>query len=299
MGRLKIAVSSSARSGGSARLPPPFAGGSVVTEAGPDAFVADLLPAVQEAAARARALEGHVANHPKAGEASDVKAALTEADTAVQEALLGALLPRFADVELEAEEDTPSVRRFSGARAARVVLDPIDGTLRSYLAGEGPYAVMIGLDLEDRFVGSLVGLPREGHLFYATAGGGAFHVTGESGPVAARLEDDGKDVLVSYALPAPVEAALRERGYRPRGACGGAIAVAPLLPGVVGGLRIPTPPPVSPRGRIGLLVAREAGARVGLAEGPAPSRLSEPMPHVAVAATDAVLADLQAALAAA
>jgi len=73
-------------------------------KAGPESFVEDLRPAVRQAAAIARALEGRVPNRPKVGEDSAVKAALTVADTACQEALLVPLLRHLSDVQLEAEE---------------------------------------------------------------------------------------------------------------------------------------------------------------------------------------------------
>jgi len=117
----------------------------------PSEFVETLAPALRQAASIARSLEGRVSNRPKADEATAVKAALTLADTASQEALLVPLLERFPDVKLEAEEDTPTVSRFSQTRDALVVIDPIDGTLRFYLEAKGPYAVMIGVAIGDRY----------------------------------------------------------------------------------------------------------------------------------------------------
>jgi fructose-1,6-bisphosphatase/inositol monophosphatase family enzyme len=259
-------------------------------------FVEDLWPAVRQAAAIARSLEGRVPNRPKEGEASDVKAALTVADTASQEALLVPLVRHFSDVRLEAEEDTWSVRRFGDSPDARVVIDPIDGTLRSYLEGEGPYAVMAGLDLGGRYRAMVLALPREGWFLRAVEGGGAWLAEGDGTARRVRARADGDAILISYDLPEPMAARLRERGWQLREGCGGAVAVAPLLPGFAGGLRVPRPAPLSSRGRIGLLASREAGARVACVDGPAPPELDVPLPHVAVAADDAVLADLLYAL---
>ena len=80
----------------------------------PEAFVRALAPALRQSASIARALEGRVANRPKRGEATPVKAALTIADTASQEALLVPLFEHFPSVRLAAEEDTPSTARFAG-----------------------------------------------------------------------------------------------------------------------------------------------------------------------------------------
>ena len=83
---------------------------------GPLDFVRLLAPAMAQAAAIASALEGRVPNVPKPDEQSAVKAALTIADTAAQEALLVPLLAGFRDARLEAEEDTRSIALFVGER---------------------------------------------------------------------------------------------------------------------------------------------------------------------------------------
>jgi len=264
--------------------------------AGPEAFVEDLWPALQEAAEIARALEGSAANHPKSGEGSDVKAALTAADTAAQEILLRALLARFADARLEAEEDTESVGRFTGESDAVIVVDPIDGTLRSYLHALGPYAVMAGLARGGRYRAALVALPRERIRVRAWEGGGAFLARGDGEARRVRAEADGPAVMVSHDLPEGVSKRLRERGFELVKGCGGAVAVAPLLPGFSGGVRVPDPPPLSVRGRIGLLASLEAGARAATRDGPIAADLGTDVPHVAVAPDDAILADLLWAL---
>ena len=262
------------------------------------AFVTALRPAVRQAAAIARALEGRVVNRPKANEASAVKAALTIADTASQEALLVRLAERFPTVALDAEEDTPTVARFPAAGGGLVVIDPIDGTLRSYLGGEGPYAILIGLAVGGRFEAALVALPREGLFFDAVRGGGARVAREGVAPRAARPAPGSRRVLVSHGMPAAVIDALRDAGYEAAGASGGAVAVAPLLPGVCAGLRVATAAAgVSRRGRVGLLVAREAGLLVrGADDAPFPEEIDVPAPVLRVAANEADLAALGAAI---
>ena len=245
----------------------------------PSDFVSTLSPALRQAASIARALEGRVANRPKDGELTDVKAALTVADTASQEALLIPLLEHFPDVALEAEEDTPSVTRFAASSDAVVVIDPIDGTLRFYLEGAGPYAVMIGLAIHGRYEAGLVSLPRERLCFEAVRGAGAsvVHTDGIAEPISV-TEPTGKRVFVSHNLPAAAADRLRERGYEVTAASGGAISIAPLIPGVCAGLRLvrENPDGVSIRGRIGALIAAEAGALVMGATGPFPDSIREP-----------------------
>ena len=267
----------------------------------PRAFVATMLPALRQAAAVARALEGRVVNRPKEREDTASKAALTVADTAAQETLLVAVWERFPFVALEAEEDTPTVHRFPRHAEARVVIDPIDGTLHSYLEGRGPYAIMVGLVIADRIEAALVALPREGLFYDATRGQGA-RVTRAGGVprlVRVPLPDAGQRILVSHGLPEAAKEALRARGYEVVHGAGGAIAVAPLVPGVRAGLRVANGPKgISARGRIGALIAAEAGALVRCESGKEfPSELAEPARALLVAARREEMEALEAALA--
>ena len=267
-----------------------------------EAFVRALAPALRQSASIARALEGRVANRPKSGEATPVKAALTIADTASQEALLVPLLEHFPTVRLAAEEDTPSALHFANTSPELVVIDPIDGTLRFYLEGLGPYAVMIGLARERVYEAALVALPREELYFDAVRGQGARIAEQGSPPRAARAEASGKRVYVSHNVPEAARECLLRRGFEVVPACGGAIAVAPLVPGACGGLRIAEEPgaDLSIRGRIGLLIAAEAGALVRGEDGAAfPLDIETRARALLVAASPVELSALEAALAAA
>lgn len=265
----------------------------------PRAFVAALRPALRQAAAIARALEGQVANRPKRGERSAIKAALTAADTAAQEALLVRLLEAFPGVGLEAEEDTPSVRRFPRRGSGLVVVDPIDGTLRSYLRGVGPYSVLIGLARRRRFEAALVALPREGLFFDALLGGGARMARTGQPPRRATPAPLGRRIFVSHTVPDSACRFLARRGYEPVRASGGAIAVAPLVPGVCAGLRVAKGRRgISRRGRVGVLVAREAGLLVrGKGRAAFPEAIDARAPVLRVAANERELAILDEVLA--
>jgi hypothetical protein len=272
----------------------------VSSEISPRRFVELLVPAVWHAAAIARALEGRVPNRPKQREATPAKAALTEADSAAQEAILVPLLEHFPGVGLLAEEDTPSVPEFPVREKSFVVVDPIDGTLRSYLEGAGPYSVMVGLCVEGRFDAALVALPREGLLFVAAQGGGARIARPRAEPRPLRAEATGSRVLVSHETPPPVQDRLRDRGFEVVFGSGGAISVAPLIPGVRAGLRLPNPSDgISIRGRIGLLISSEAGAVMENQRGERfPSRIDEPARALLLAASEEDMDHLRYALAA-
>lgn len=266
----------------------------------PADFVQALAPALRQAASVARTLEGRVANRPKRGEATAVKAALTIADMAAQEALLVPLYEHFPQVRLEAEEDTPSVARFPDASDALVVVDPIDGTLRFYLEGIGPYAVMLGLAVDGVYQAALLALPREDLFFGAVRGAGARVGVGDALPERARAQASGRRVLISHDLPGPAVEVLLAHGYEVAPASGGAIAVAPLLPGVRAGLRWVARGSVSTRGRIGALVSAEAGALVLDGRGnPFPAELDARASALVVAAEEEDAVALQEAVAAA
>jgi hypothetical protein len=225
---------------------------------------ADLMePAVLRAAKLARSLEGRVHNSPKAGEETLVKQALTEADTAAQETVLETLRLHYPGVSLEAEEDTPLVSRFPSGADALVIIDPIDGTLHSYLEAGGPYAVIVGLAFKRELRAALVALPREGLSFAATAGRGARMTRAGGAGRPTRLDSHGTRVLVSHGMPQPVIDHLVAQGLDAIPACGGAIAVAPLIPGVRAGLRYAKGDlGISVRGRVGALISAEAGVSV-------------------------------------
>ena len=119
------------------------------------------------------------------------------------------------------------------------MIDPIDGTLRFYLEGRGPYAVMIGLARDARVRGragraaARRALPRR-----RARPGRAHRAAAAAPPRAARAAATGKRVYVSHDLPEAAHESLLRRGFEVATACGGAIAVAPLVPGACAGLRI-------------------------------------------------------------
>lgn len=268
-----------------------------------EGFSDALTPAVLRAAAIAHSMEGRVRNRPKSGEEDAVKQALTEADTAAQEAILESLVDLYPHVSLAAEEDTPTVARFPSESAALVIIDPIDGTLRSYLEARGPYAVIVGLAIERKLRAALVSLPREGVLFAADRRSGARLVSTTGATRDARARADGDRVLVSHNMPKRVIAALGAEGLSPVPACGGAIAIAPLLRGVRAGLRYyggKRKRGISVRGRVGALIAREGGAHVrGDGGDPFPDHLDVRTRTLRACADEADLAVLDKALAAA
>jgi fructose-1,6-bisphosphatase/inositol monophosphatase family enzyme len=268
-------------------------------EINPGEFVEALLPAFREAASLARHLEGRVENNPKMGEVTEVKQALTAADTEVQQIILRALESQFPFVALAAEEDTPLVERFGDNQEQLVVIDPIDGTLLSYLRGDGPYSVLVGLVVRGQYRAALVALPREGLFFDAFENGGARVARPRGSRRPARVSRGGNRILLSNGTPASVDEFLQKRGFETVFSSGGAVSVAPLIAGVRAGLRwVPGDNGISIRGRIGALVSREAGAKVfGSGGSSFPSDSDSPAHTLLVCSEDSDRELLEAALA--
>ena len=161
---------------------------------------------------------------------------------------------------------------------------------------------MIGLARDGAYDAALVALPREEIYLDAIRGRGARVALRGAAPKAARLDATGKRIYVSHEVPEAAHECLLRRGFEVVMACGGAIAVAPLVPGACAGLRIaPGPAPgLGIRGRIGALIAAEAGALVHGEDGASfPEQIEAPARALLVAAGPSQLAALEAALSAA
>ena len=121
----------------------------------------------------------------------------------------------------------------------------------------------------------------------------------EGVPQRAHFDSNGERELVTHDLPGDAVKFLSSKGFEVVPASGGAISVAPVIPGVRAGLRLMrTVPSVSIRGRIGALVCAEAGALVRSETGSEfPRQIEAPARALLVAADEADLGFLQEALA--
>lgn len=236
-------------------------------------FVERMTLPMRQAAAAVRWLEGRVRNRPKPEELTPEKAALTDGDCVSQEILLVALRAHFGSVAVMVEEDTPNAETFAGNRSDwTVVIDPIDGTAR-YLRGDGPYAILVGLEHQGRVEAALVGVPPLGVLIRAVRGGGAEVSLGDGPFAPARALRRGPQLLVSHGLPQEVRARINAALWKPVVAAGGAIGVAPLLDGCLGGLRMSNEPQgLSRRAWISALPTLEAGGAIETLSGVFPER---------------------------
>ena len=108
---------------------------------------------------------------------------VTQADHAANDVIMSGLQREFPADGLLSEETLDTVRRL---RLPRVwIIDPLDGT-KGFIAGNGDFAVQIGLALEGESVLGVVYQPVPGVLHYAARGAGAW-VTRPEPPEPQRL----------------------------------------------------------------------------------------------------------------
>ncbi len=104
-----------------------------------------LEPVFARAGERALELQGKAAISKKLDTGIAGVDIVTEADFEVQEMILQAAVQTpLRDCILIAEENTPTVRKFTGTYGLRFTLDPIDGTA-FYAVGKGVFSVIVYL----------------------------------------------------------------------------------------------------------------------------------------------------------
>lgn len=116
-------------------------------------------------------------------------APVTAADLEANRFIATELRRSFPGDAILAEESTDSVERL---RCERVwIVDPLDGT-KEFLAGNGEFAVMIGLAVHGEPVLGVVYLPDADRLYYASAGEGTY--LSVQGGAATRLRHDASAI---------------------------------------------------------------------------------------------------------
>lgn len=96
---------------------------------------------------------------------------VTEADRAANELIVTALAREFPDDGILAEESADTPRRLGLPRVW--MIDPLDGT-NGFVAGDGDFAVQIGLAFNGRSVLGVVYQPLPDILWWAAEGSGAW-----------------------------------------------------------------------------------------------------------------------------
>ena len=120
---------------------------------------------------------------------------VTDADRAVERAIIDAIAGQYPTDGVVGEEFGTS-----GSKDRYWVIDPIDGT-KNFLRGVPTWATLIALVENEQVVASVVSCPALYRRWYATAGGGAFVVEGNSPArkLAVSKVSAIKDASIAYS----------------------------------------------------------------------------------------------------
>ncbi|MCA1614325.1 MAG: 3'(2'),5'-bisphosphate nucleotidase CysQ [Acidobacteria bacterium] len=141
---------------------------------------------------------------------------VTQADHAANDLILAGLAREFPEDGILSEETTDTVRRLGLARVW--VIDPIDGT-NGFIAGNGDFAVQIGLAVEGEAAVGVVYLPAADVLYWAAPRAGAWVLRPDGGPERLRVSDETRAPLMRLAASRShrsrrMDAVVRAFGFR-------------------------------------------------------------------------------------
>src|SRR5687768_7943582 len=111
---------------------------------------------------------------------------VTQADRIANELIVTRLQHEFPNDGILAEESVDTSRRLGKSRVW--MIDPLDGT-NGFIAGNGDFAVQIGLAVEGEVVAGIVYLPMTGVLYRAVLGEGTWIERPQLEPERARVSD--------------------------------------------------------------------------------------------------------------
>lgn len=123
----------------------------------------DLMQSLEPVFFKAGVLAGEMqikAQHSRKNDGTIEISIVTDADLSAQEYILEAMLKTdLRKCQIIAEEDTPSVLKFTNDLGFFITLDPIDGT-SNYAAGRPYFAIIIGLRTNTEFLYTFYHYPR-------------------------------------------------------------------------------------------------------------------------------------------
>ena len=139
---------------------------------------------------------------------------VTKADHASNDVIMRGLREAFPDDGILSEESVDTERRLSRRRVWMV--DPLDGT-KGFIAGNGDFAVQIGLTLDGESVFGVVYQPVPDVLYWAARGRGAWVVRRESPPEQLRVSDEQEIIRMRLAASRAHRSARMDRIVRALG----------------------------------------------------------------------------------
>ncbi len=112
---------------------------------------------------------------------------LTMADTAANAIIVAALAAQFPACAILSEEGKDDLARLENPYC--FVVDPLDGT-KEFIKRNGQFTVNIALAHQHKTVMGVIYVPASGDLYYASAGGGAFHTNAQGETVQIHVSDE-------------------------------------------------------------------------------------------------------------
>lgn len=208
-------------------------------------FIDGMKDAIYKAGEIAFDYQGRVKNESKEVEtlSSDnnfikqEREAKTIIDEKVQEELLSAAakLLDAPKVYLDAEEETPSKKKFSSEpTSTTLVIDPIDGTLR-YLLGKDGFSVCVGLIEKGEMLTGLVYFPARKDFYFIEEGKAYHEANGEVRELFAPQAKSNTQIFMNIRASAPLADIFTKQGFHVIDDADGFIAWPDALLGCIKG----------------------------------------------------------------
>ncbi|MFN2511129.1 MAG: 3'(2'),5'-bisphosphate nucleotidase CysQ [Pyrinomonadaceae bacterium] len=138
--------------------------------------------------------EGPLQIEQKTG--SNDREPVTQADLVANELIVKAIRKEFPNDGILAEESVDTAHRLDKRRVW--MIDPLDGT-NGFIAGNGDFAVQIGLTEDGQCVLGVVLLPLTGVLYHAVSGQGTWIIRPNLKPERAAVSDQNELSLMRLA----------------------------------------------------------------------------------------------------
>lgn len=179
-----------------------------------DSFERELSVAIGLARAAGAAALSHYGGVLHIVHKSENEDPVTQADHAANDIIIAGLQREFPEDGLLSEETLDTVRRLSCQRVW--MIDPLDGT-KGFIAGNGDFAVQIGLAVEGVSMLGVVYQPVPDVLHWAACGAGAFVIRPDIEPERLRVSEQRELPLMRLAASRDHRSPRMERVVRALG----------------------------------------------------------------------------------
>jgi len=177
-----------------------------------DSMLLDLLPRIVELGDYSMQVRDSIVSWKKdPNDFDDISNLVTEVDVYVQEGILKCLLEKGYKGRVLAEEETPSLKRFTETGDITIVIDPIDGTL-AYKLGLDNFCIIVSRFRNNSLQSTLVHTPTDRKTYFADLEGCQVIENGERQRNPLIIPDRMRLLALTYSLDNETENALRTKG---------------------------------------------------------------------------------------